>query len=138
MVLDTDVIVAALRSPTGASAALLRAIRRGRGVMLLSVPLLMEYEATCQLAEHRLASGLGEDEVEAFLDGLVFLAQPVETHYRWRPQLRDPGDEMVLETAVNGQAQAIVTFNRRDYGAAPMRFGVGVISPAEALRRMKE
>jgi predicted nucleic acid-binding protein len=59
----------------------------------------------------------------------------VETHYRWRPQLRDAGDEMVLETAVNGRAQAIVTFNRRDYGEAPANFGVEVLSPAEALRR---
>jgi putative PIN family toxin of toxin-antitoxin system len=138
LVLDTDVVVAALRSPTGASAAVLRAIRRGRGVMLLSVPLLIEYEAICQLAEHRLAAGLDETEVEAFLDGLVFLAQPVETHYRWRPQLRDPGDEMVLETAVNGQAQAIVTFNRRDYGDRPGTFGIEVLRPGETLRRMQE
>lgn len=137
-VLDTDVIVAALRSPSGASAAVLRAIRRGRGVMLVSVPLLIEYEATCQSADHRLAAGLGEAEIEAFVDGLAFLAQPVETHYRWRPQLRDPGDEMVLETAVNGQAQAIVTFNRRDYGDKPGTFGIEVLSPAEALRKMQE
>ena len=65
----------------------------------------------------------------------MFLAEPVETHYRWRPQLRDPGDEMVLETAVSGRAQAIVTFNRWDYGEAPANFGVEVLSPAEALRR---
>lgn len=58
--------------------------------------------------------------------------------YRWRPQLRDPGDEMVLETAVNGQAQAIVTFNRRDYSDKPGTFGIEVLSPAEALRRMQE
>jgi putative PIN family toxin of toxin-antitoxin system len=134
-VLDTDVIVAALRSPEGASAALLLAIRRGRGVMLLSVPLLIEYEATSRRAEHRLASGLSEKEIETFLDGLVFLAEPVKTHYRWRPQLRDPGDEMVLEAAVNGRARAIVTFNRRDYGVAPADFGIELLSPAEALRR---
>ncbi len=133
--MDTDVVVAGLRSPAGASAALLRAFRRGRGVMLLSVPLLIEYEAACRRAEHRLAAGLSETEIETFLDGLVFLAEPVETHYRWRPQLRDPGDEMVLETAVNGRARAIVTFNRRDFGAAPANFGIEVLSPAEALRR---
>jgi putative PIN family toxin of toxin-antitoxin system len=135
LVVDTDVVVAGLRSPAGASAALLGAFRRGRGVMLLSVPLLIEYEAACRRAEHRLAAGLSETEIEAFLDGLVFLAEPVETHYRWRPQLRDPGDEMVLEAAVNGRARAIVTFNRRDFGAAPANFGIEVLSPAEALRR---
>jgi putative PIN family toxin of toxin-antitoxin system len=136
VVLDTDVIVAALRSPTGASAAVLRAIRQGRGTLLLSAALLIEYEATCQLAEHRLASGLTAGEVEAFLDGLAFLAEPVEVHYRWRPQLQDPGDEMVLEAAVNGRARALVTFNRRDYGEVPETFGVEVLSPAEVLRRI--
>jgi putative PIN family toxin of toxin-antitoxin system len=137
VVLDTDVIVAGLRSPTGASAALVRTIRAGRAVMLLSVPLLIEYEATCRLAEHRLAAGLSEKEIETFLDGLVLLAAPVETHYRWRPQLHDPGDEMVLETAVNGQANAIVTFNRRDYGMVPVTFGIEVLTPGEALRRLQ-
>lgn len=105
--------------------------------MLLSVPLLIEYEATCRLAEHRLAAGLSEKEIETFLDGLVLLAAPVETHYRWRPQLHDPGDEMVLETAVNGQANAIVTFNRRDYGMVPVTFGIEVLTPGEALRRLQ-
>jgi putative PIN family toxin of toxin-antitoxin system len=137
VVLDTDVIVAALRSPTGASAVVLRAIRQGRGTLLLSAALLIEYEATCKLAEHRLASGLTAGEVEAFLDGLAFLAEPVEVHYRWRPQLQDPGDEMVLEAAVNGRAHALVTFNRRDYGEVPETFGVEVLSPAEVLRRIQ-
>jgi putative PIN family toxin of toxin-antitoxin system len=138
LVLDTDVIVAALRSPGGASAAVLRALRQGRGTLLLSAAMLIEYEATCQLAEHRLASGLTTGEVEAFLDGLAFLAEPVEVHYRWRPQLRDPGDEMVLEAAVNGRAHAIVTFNRRDYGTVPETFGVDVLSPGDALKRIRD
>jgi predicted nucleic acid-binding protein len=115
----------------------LGAIRQGRGTFLLSATLLIEYEATCQLAEHRLASGLTAGEVEAFLDGLAFLAEPVEVHYRWRPQLQDPGDEMVLEAAVNGHAHALVTFNRRDYGEVPETFGVEVLSPAEVLKRIR-
>jgi putative PIN family toxin of toxin-antitoxin system len=137
MVLDTDVAVAALRSPGGGSAALVRAIRQGQGTLLLTPALLFEYEASCQLAEHRLVSGLGYEEVEHFLDSLVLLAEPVETHFRWRPQLRDPGDEMVLEAAVNGRAQALVTFNRRDYGEAPRRFGIELLNPGETLRRMR-
>ena len=131
-----DVVVAALRSPKGGSAALLRLLDRGHGTMLLSAALLFEYEATCQLPEHRPASGLGAEEVGIFLDALVDLAEPVETWFRWRPQLRNPGDEMVLEAAVNGRADALVTFNRRDYGAAPEGFGIEVLSPGEALRRM--
>jgi putative PIN family toxin of toxin-antitoxin system len=136
IVLDTDVVVAAMRSPSGASAALLLAVRRRRATLLLTTTLLVEYEATCRLAEHRLASGLDIPAVDRFLDGLVRLAEPVEVHFRWRPQLRDAGDEMVLEAAVNGQADALVTFNRRDYGAAPGRFGLEVLRPGDALRRM--
>src|SRR5271168_1497064 len=93
LVLDTDVIVAALRSPGGASAEILRQARRGRVMLLVSVPLAMEYEAVCSEAEHRLAAGLTEREVEIFLDALVAMAEPVKTHFLWRPQLRDPGDE---------------------------------------------
>lgn len=134
--LDTDVVVAALRSPQGASAAVLLGLRRRRATLLLTTTLLVEYEATCHLAEHRLASGLDDAAVDRFLDGLARLAEPVEVHFRWRPLLRDPGDEMVLEAAVNGRAEVLATFNRRDYGAAPGRFGIEVLRPAEVLRRM--
>ena len=129
LVLDTDVVVAALRSPAGGSAALLRSIRQGQATLLLSPVLLYEYEAICQLPEHRLASGLTARDIDQVLDGLVLLAEPVEAHFRWRPQLRDPGDEMVLEAAVNGRAEALATFNRRDYGAVPARFGIEVLNP---------
>jgi putative PIN family toxin of toxin-antitoxin system len=138
LVLDTDVIVAALRSPHGASAALLRTIRLGRATMLVSATLLLEYEAVCQREEHRIAAGLTTADVGQFLDGLVVLAEPVVVHFLWRPQLRDAGDEMVLEAAVNGQAQAIVGFNHRDFSNAPTRFGIGLLLPAEAFRRIRE
>jgi putative PIN family toxin of toxin-antitoxin system len=137
LVLDTNVVVAAMRSPSGASAEILRLLRRGQGTLILSTPLVLEYEATCQRAEHRLVSGLGAREVGLLLDGLVFLAEPVEAHFRWRPQLRDAADEMVLETAVNGRADAIVTFNRSDFGEAPKPFGIEVFEPSEIVRRLR-
>lgn len=115
---------------------MLRAIRRGYATLLLTPALLLEYEAVCQLAEHRLASSLSPQEIDHFLDGLVLLAEPVETYFRWRPQLRDPGDEMVLEAAVNGRAEAIVTFNLRHYGVVPQRFGIETMRPGEALQRI--
>lgn len=136
-VLDADVVVAALRSPRGASAAIVELAVSGKATLLLSVPLALEYEALCSLAEHRLAAGLSPEEVEIFLDMVVASATPIETHFRWRPQLRDAGDEMVLEVAVNGRADAIVTFNLRDFGGGPARFGIDVVRPADALRRLK-
>lgn len=60
----------------------------------------------------------------------------VESHFVWRPQLRDPADEMVLEAAVNGQADAIVSFNHRDFGTAPARFGLALLLPQDAFRRL--
>jgi putative PIN family toxin of toxin-antitoxin system len=137
IVADTDVIVAAMRSPGGASAAILRAVREGRVTLLISVPLAMEYEAVCSEAEHQLAAGLNEREVDIFLDAVLAMAEPVKVHFLWRPQLRDPGDEMVLETAVNGQADALVTFNVRDFGDVPERFGIEVMIPREAIWRVR-
>jgi len=136
-VLDTNVVVAAMRSPTGASAAVLLAARKGRVVILASVPLALEYEAICCEPEHRMASGLSEHEVDVFLTAVIALAEPVETHFLWRPQLRDPSDEMVLEAAVNGRADALVTFNVRDFGTTPSRFGIEILLPREGIRRIK-
>ena len=101
-----------------------------------SVPLVFEYEATCSVAEHRIAAGINEAEVRLFLDAVAAMVEPVVTHFLWRPKLRDPSDEMVLEAAVNGTANAIVTFNIRDYGTVPREFGVEVLQPREALRRI--
>jgi len=136
-VLDTDVVVAAMRSPRGASAELLRRIDKGRATMLLSVALALEYEAKCMLAEHRLAAGLNIDDAGAYIDGLIAIAERVQSHFRWRPQLRDPVDEMVLEAAVNGRASAIVTFNERDLHPARQSFGIAVVRPGETLRRIE-
>src|SRR6202035_1711954 len=97
LVLDTDVIIAAVRSPRGASAALLLAIDDGLAELLVTVPLFLEYEAVCSRPEHMLASGLRAPDLAVFFDRLVELVVPVEIWFLWRPQLRDPADEMVLE-----------------------------------------
>ena len=136
--MDTDAIVAAMRSPTGASAAIIRKARRGKIALLLSVPLAMEYEAVCVRPEHQLAAGLSEQEVRIFVDAVIAIAEPVKIHYLWRPQLRDPSDEMVFEAAVNGRANLLITFNVRDYGTAPARFGIEVMTPREAVERINK
>jgi len=137
IVLDTDVLIAGLRSPTGASAELLRLARRGRFALLVSVPLFIEYEAKCVETEHLAAAGLVPEDARVFLDALAVIARPVAIHYLWRPQLRDPADEMVLETAVDGGANILVTFNQRDFGKAPGRFGIEMLLPSDALRRLR-
>ena len=83
-----------------------------------------------------LASGLSEPEVETIVTALCAVAEPVETRFLWRPQLHDPADEMVLEAAINGAADALVSFNRQDFGPVPARFGIALLSPQEALRRL--
>lgn len=126
-----------MRSPRGASAELLRRIDGGKAIMLLTVALALEYEAICALAEHRLASGLSAAEAAQYVDGLIGMAEPVQAFFRWRPQLRDPGDELVLEAAVNGQADAIVTFNESHLREARKSFGIEVIRPGHILRRIE-
>ena len=136
--MGSDAIVAAMRSPSGASAAIIRKARQGKVALLLSLPLAMEYEAVCVRPEHQLAAGLSEQEVHIFVDAVIAIAEPVKIHYLWRPQLRDPSDEMVLETAVNGRANLLITFNVRDYGTAPARFGIEVMTPREAVERINK
>ena len=70
------------------------------------------------------------------MDGLIALAEPTKLHFRWRPQLHDPGDELVMEAAINGQAAAVVTFNVKDLQAIERSFGIAVIRPGEALKRI--
>jgi predicted nucleic acid-binding protein len=105
--------------------------------MLLSVALALEYESLCLMAEHRLVAGLREAEVNIFLDRLISMAEPVPLFFRWRPQLRDPGDELVLEAAVNGRASAIVTFNGKDFYEARAGFDIEILRPGEVLRRLR-
>jgi putative PIN family toxin of toxin-antitoxin system len=136
LVLDTDVIVSAMRSPTGASAELLRLVRQKRLLMGVSVALALEYEAVCLRAEHVDASGLMQQDALIFVDAVVAMAEPIAVHYRWRPQLRDPSDEMVLEAAVNAKADALLTFNLRHFQPAALSFGLEVQRPGEFLRSL--
>ena len=137
LVIDTNVLVAGVRSRTGASNPLLIAGFRARFEWSCSVPLFYEYEDVLCRAEFLLSTRIAREEISAFLTDLAGIVRPVDIHFLWRPQLRDPGDEMVLETAVNARADAIVTYNTRDFGQAPARFGVELLSPAEALKRME-
>ncbi|MFP4077084.1 MAG: putative toxin-antitoxin system toxin component, PIN family [Halochromatium sp.] len=137
LVLDTDVVVAALRSPNGASRRLMELLRAGRIRAVATVGMMMEYEAVLMREEQLAATRLTTSELASFLDGLAALMVPVETHFLWRPQLSDPNDEMVLEAAVNGRAERIVTFNVADFLPAAHRFGLAVERPGDTLRRLR-
>jgi putative PIN family toxin of toxin-antitoxin system len=136
-VLDTDVVVAALRSDRGASRQLLLAALNRRFELLLSVPLILEYEAVLSRPHHLAACGLSSAQVGRVLDDLAAVARPVRLAFRWRPRLSDPDDDMVLETAMNGNADAIVTFNRRDFVAGMEAADFVAISPAMALQQIR-
>jgi len=107
--------------------------------MLASPVLWLEYEAVLKRPEIRRMHGLSPAGVDDVLDALAILVEPVSLHYRWRPQLRDPADEMVLDTALNGGAHKLVTFNVRDfYPVAMTRFGLAVLTPAECLLLLEQ
>jgi predicted nucleic acid-binding protein len=76
-------------------------------------------------------------DVEVLLDAIALVVEPIRISYLWRPILPDPGDDLVLETAVNGRAQVVVTSNRRDFKSAADRFGLEVLTPADAVRRLE-
>jgi putative PIN family toxin of toxin-antitoxin system len=137
VVLDTDVMVAAIRSDAGASRRLLVAgLQRGI-TLLVSVPLVIEYEAVMTRTEHLAASRLAAADVAALLDAIVRVAEPVRLAFIWRPALNDPNDDMVLEVAVNGRADRLVTFNRRDFADTGARFGIVVCAPGDAVRALE-
>jgi putative PIN family toxin of toxin-antitoxin system len=137
LVLDTDVVVAGMRSDRGASRQLLLAALNRQIVVLLSVPLMLEYEAVLSRREHLSEIGLEIEEMGAVLDAFASVAVPVALRFLWRPQLKDPRDEMVLETAVNGRADWLVTFNERHFGAAAPTFGIGVTAPGALWRKIR-
>ena len=138
VVLDTNVLVAALRSASGASRQVLLALRDGRFSAIVSVPLFVEYEATLKRAEQLKATGLNLKEIDDVLDIVAGCSEQTDIHFSWRPQLRDPKDEMVLETALNSRADALVTFNRADFETACAKLGVELFSPSQFLEKLGE
>ena len=135
--LDTSVVVAGLRTRLGTGNAVLRLVAEGRIRLLATPPLFLEYEDVLKRPEHRLAHGLTPFEIDEFLAELAALIEPVEVHFQWRPQTRDPNDEMVLEAAINGRADAVVTYNVTDFAGVGERFEIAILRPPELLKMVK-
>lgn len=137
IVLDTDVVVTALRSASGGSNAVLTAVAHGQLVPLVTPALFLEYEAVLKRPEQRLVHGLDLDAIDRFLAALSAASEAIEISFQWRPQLRDANDEMVLETALNGQADALVTHNVKDFLSAAAKFGLRILRPGELLKEIR-
>lgn len=136
-VLDTDLLVAAVCSDRGASRVLLTAALERRYLVLASVPLMLQYESVLTRSEHLAAARISAADVEILLDAIALVVEPIRISYLWRPVLADPGDDLVLETAVNGRADVVVTFNRRHFEPAAAPFGLEILAPADAVRRLE-
>lgn len=136
--LDTSILVAGLSSQLGASFVLIQHALTGRFEMLASPALWLEYEAVLKRADIQALHQLSDADVDDILNALAGVVVPVPSHYLWRPQLRDPNDEMVLEAAVNGQASCLVTLNKRDFTPAASRWSLKLMTPGLFLQLLEK
>ncbi len=133
--MDSNVLVSALRSKRGPSFAMLSLVGKGRFDISLSVPLVLEYEEV--LRRSRWENTPSWSYVSNILDYLCHVGRKHRIHFLWRPRARDPKDDMVLEVAVTGQCDCIVTYNKRDFAEAKS-FGLELLTPKEFLARIGE
>ena len=137
-VLDTNVLVAALTSQKGASFALVTHALDGHFELVASPALWLEYESVLKRPSITELHGLTVGDVDDILHALAGVVSPAQSHFLWRPQLRDPNDEMVLEAAVNGFAAHIVTLNVRDFVPAAHQWRIALQSPGAFLRLLEK
>jgi putative PIN family toxin of toxin-antitoxin system len=135
IVIDTNVFVTDLRSQYGASYKLMSLIKSGKFQLNLSVPLVVEYEAIAKKMIGEIA--LNEKEIDDILDFVISKANRWQIYYLWRPQLKDPADDMLLELAVTANCDYIITYNLKDFKGTE-KFGVTPITPKEFLQRIGE
>ena len=135
IVLDTNVLISALRSRRGASFHIVSLVGRGHFEFCLSVPLVVEYEAVAK--RHSRQLGLTYGDIEEVLDYLCSVGLHRQVHFLWRPYLRDPGDDLVLELAVESESEYLLTYKPRDFIGAE-NFGISIITPKDFLRVIGE
>jgi putative PIN family toxin of toxin-antitoxin system len=136
--LDTNVLTAGLRSRKGASFALLQMVATKRLIPQVTTALFLEYEAVLRRPTQVEVHGFSQTALDRFLAEFAALSEPVEVHFVWRPQLPDIDDELVLEAAINGHADALLTHNVRDFGEQAARLGVRVLTPGRALMEIMQ
>ena len=136
VVLGSEVVFAGVRSAIGASRQLLLAALDGRLILLLSTALMLEYEMVLTRPKSLTEFGVPAEHLLAMLDDLARNAVPVSFDFRWRPLASDADDDLVLETAINGGADVIASFNLADLADGAARFGIMAAKPATILRRL--
>jgi putative PIN family toxin of toxin-antitoxin system len=134
IVIDTNVLISALRSRLGASFRLLRLLGKGLFEINISVPLVVEYEMVAKRKEN--LGNLTPDDIDDILDYICSVARHCKIHYLWRPILNDPNDDMILELGVSSGCEYIVTFNIKDFKEAK-RFGISAIAPKAFLEKIR-
>ena len=134
IVLDTNVLLSGLKSNRGYSYKLLEQLPSKRFDICVSVPLILEYESV--LLKHRETIGMSESDIKSVLDYLCLVGQKTNIYYLWRPFLRDPFDDHVLEVAVNAKSRYIVTHNKKDFQNVE-QFGISALTPKEFLEEEK-
>ena len=137
IVLDTSVLIAAFRSESGAAAELLRRIFRFDFRLMLSYALLCEYRDVAFRPQQLLVSRFSPDEIDGLLSRLEDLSEALPHDQSLRPLSIDPDDDLVLEAAINGEADAIVTHNVRHLRDAATRFKIEVKTPGELLKSLR-
>jgi putative PIN family toxin of toxin-antitoxin system len=130
VILDTNVLFAGLYSSTGASFQILRAVDEGKVCPVISITLLFEYEDV--LKRNKESLHLSDNDIEIILDNICALSKLQKIHFLWRPYLKDPGDDHILEVAISSQTKTIVTYNIRDF-AGVEKFGVRAITAKQLL-----
>ena len=135
VVLDTNVLVSGLRSKRGASYKLLSLLGAGRFITAVSVPLVVEYENA--LVDPRTKVPFSRADIGKFIDYVCTISDKRKIYYLWRPCLPDPGDDMILELAVAGRCNYIVTYNVRDFRGVD-QFGIKILTPGQLLKILGE
>ncbi len=133
IVIDTNVIISSLRSQKGASYKLLSLIDKKKYIMHTSVPLVYEYESS--IREH--IYWLDQKKASDYINYLCKVSRHQNIYYLWRPQLKDPKDEMVLELAIASESEFIITYNKRDFKTVD-HFGIKIVTAKEFLERIGE
>ncbi len=138
VILDTNVLVSALRSDMGASYAIVSQLPSKRFQMALTVPLYLQYQDVLTRPEH-MTGASRRDDILNFLRYLCSIAHQQRVFFLWRPWLKDPQDDMVLEAAVASQCRYIITHNLRDFTGSRIEehFGIVPMRPGEFLHRLR-